>query len=127
MNCRAGEAKELREAMAAWLEASLRRAATFLTLLGKKWTSDWDRVCFESLGDKRGARSKCPLRADSVEKGSSCDARHSLIQLLREAGLKIMMGHRQVDQAALFYEFSLERHVPADHLRSEERRVGKEC
>jgi transposase len=36
--------------------------------------------------------------------------------LLREAGLKIMMGHRQVDQAVLFYEFSLERHVPADHL-----------
>jgi transposase len=27
-----------------------------------------------------------------------------------------MMGHRQVDQAALFYEFSLETHVPADHL-----------
>jgi transposase len=27
-----------------------------------------------------------------------------------------MMGHRQVDQAALFYEFSLEGHVPADHL-----------
>src|SRR3954462_2839948 len=27
-----------------------------------------------------------------------------------------MMGPRQVDQAALFYEFSLERHVPADHL-----------
>jgi hypothetical protein len=24
-----------------------------------------------------------------------------------------MMGPRQVDQAALFYEFSLERHVPA--------------
>ena len=23
------------------------------------------------------------------------------------------MGHRQVEQAALFYEFSLERHVPA--------------
>ena len=30
-----------------------------------------------------------------------------------------MMGERQVDQAALFYEFSLERHVPSDHrLRS---------
>ncbi|MET4804767.1 transposase [Bradyrhizobium sp. LB11.1] len=28
----------------------------------------------------------------------------------------IMMGHRQVEQAALFYEFSLERHIPADHL-----------
>jgi transposase len=27
-----------------------------------------------------------------------------------------MMGDRKVDQAALFYEFSLERHVPADHL-----------
>jgi len=27
-----------------------------------------------------------------------------------------MMGQRQVDQAALFYEFSLERHVPGGHL-----------
>ena len=27
-----------------------------------------------------------------------------------------MMGHRQVEQAALFYEFSPERHVAADHL-----------
>ena len=27
-----------------------------------------------------------------------------------------MMGERQVKQEALFYEFSLERHVPADHL-----------
>jgi transposase len=27
-----------------------------------------------------------------------------------------MMGPRQVDRAALFYEFSLERHVPAGHL-----------
>ena len=26
-----------------------------------------------------------------------------------------MMGHRQVEQAALFYEFSLERHIPVDH------------
>jgi transposase len=26
------------------------------------------------------------------------------------------MGHRQVDQVALFYEFSIETHVPADHL-----------
>ena len=31
-----------------------------------------------------------------------------------------MMGHRQVEQAALFYEFSLERHVP---LRSIDRFV----
>ena len=27
-----------------------------------------------------------------------------------------MMGHRQVEQAALFYEFSLEMYVPSDHL-----------
>ena len=27
-----------------------------------------------------------------------------------------MMGERRVDQGALFYEFSLERHVPAGHL-----------
>jgi hypothetical protein len=39
-----------------------------------------------------------------------------------------MMGHRQVEQAALFYEFSLESHVPANHplgycfdIRSERR------
>jgi hypothetical protein len=30
--------------------------------------------------------------------------------------LESMMGPRQVDQAALFYEFSLERHVPVGHL-----------
>jgi len=36
-----------------------------------------------------------------------------------------MMGHRHVEQAALFYEFSLERHVPADHLlRSIDRFVA---
>lgn len=27
-----------------------------------------------------------------------------------------MMGERTVAQEALFYSFSLERHVPADHL-----------
>lgn len=27
-----------------------------------------------------------------------------------------MMGERRVDQTALFYEFSLEGHVPANHL-----------
>src|SRR5215472_12129266 len=38
-----------------------------------------------------------------------------------------MMGHRQVEQATLFYEFSLERHIPADHLlRSIDRFVELE-
>src|SRR5580704_170404 len=54
--------------------------------------------------------------ADCVEKVVSCAGRTSLIQSLREAGLKTMMGHRQVEPAALFYEFSLERHIPGDHL-----------
>ena len=36
----------------------------------------------------------------------------------------MMMGERQVDQGALFYEFSLEKQVPADHmLRSIDRFV----
>ncbi len=35
-----------------------------------------------------------------------------------------MMGERTVAQEALFYSFSLERHVPADHpLRSIDRFV----
>jgi transposase len=38
-----------------------------------------------------------------------------------------MMGDRQIDQAALFYEFSIERHVPADHmLRAIDRFVDLE-
>src|SRR6202012_4046075 len=46
----------------------------------------------------------------------------------RAAGLHMMMGHRQVEQAALFYEFSLERHIPADHLlRSIDRFVDLEA
>jgi len=40
------------------------------------------------------------------------------------AGVKVMMGERQVDQGALFYEFSLKKQVPADHmLRSIDRFV----
>ena len=38
-----------------------------------------------------------------------------------------MMGERQVQQDALFYEFSLERHVPTSHLlRSIDRFVELE-
>jgi hypothetical protein len=38
-----------------------------------------------------------------------------------------MMGHRQVEQAALFYEFSLEEQIPAIHLlRSIDRLVDIE-
>ena len=39
-----------------------------------------------------------------------------MIHFTPATGEAAMMGERQVDQAALFYEFSLERHVPADHL-----------
>ena len=38
-----------------------------------------------------------------------------------------MMGERRVDQGKLFYEFSLDRHVPSDHmLRSIDRFVDLE-
>ena len=39
-----------------------------------------------------------------------------------------MMGERQVDQSALFYEFSFEKHVPVDHmLRSIDRSRPWRC
>jgi len=39
-----------------------------------------------------------------------------------------MMGDRRIEQKALFYEFSLERHVPADHLlRSIDQFVDLSC
>src|ERR1700761_7221492 len=42
-------------------------------------------------------------------------------------GIEHYDGTRQVDQAALFYQFSLEKHVPADHLlRSIDRFVDLE-
>jgi hypothetical protein len=38
------------------------------------------------------------------------------IQYRDADGCKTMMGERCVVQEALFYAFSLDRHVPADHL-----------
>jgi len=41
-------------------------------------------------------------------------------------GVKAMMGERMVEQEALFYGFSLEQHVPDNHLlRSIDRFVGE--
>jgi hypothetical protein len=48
-----------------------------------------------------------------------------LIKSLRQAGFRIMMGHRQVEQAALFYEFSLEKHVPAGCSRGKLMAIGR--
>lgn len=55
-----------------------------------------------------------PLLAYSVEKGLL--PRRGCADSLRGAGTKPMMGERQVAQGALFYEFSIERHVPVDHM-----------
>ena len=47
-----------------------------------------------------------------------------MVQSGRGTGVQPMMGERRVGQDALFYEFSLERHVPSEHLvRSIERFV----
>jgi len=68
-----------------------------------------------------------PFLADSVDKVSNCGAEISVSQSVPVAGLKVMMAHRQVEQAALFYEFSVEKHIPADHLlRSIDRVVDLE-
>ena len=39
-----------------------------------------------------------------------------MIQSGRGTGVQPMIGERRVGQDALFYEFSLERHVPSEHL-----------
>src|SRR5271169_1499003 len=51
---------------------------------------------------------------DFVEK-LACVADSALIQFLNESGALVMMGERRVMQEALFYGFSLERHVPDNH------------
>jgi hypothetical protein len=51
-----------------------------------------------------------------LKKAAVAKPKISMMQSVQLTGLKIMMGHRQVEQAALFYEFSLERDIPADHL-----------
>jgi hypothetical protein len=51
-----------------------------------------------------------------LKKGGGCDSEMVVFQSVWLVGLKIMMGHQQVEQVALFYEFSLEKHIPADHL-----------
>jgi transposase len=48
----------------------------------------------------------------------------SLIQLPLETGVISMLGPEQEAQSALFYQFSLDDHVPQDHLlRSSDRFV----
>jgi hypothetical protein len=54
--------------------------------------------------------------APMVLKTPCCSRRKSLIHPSLWWKLELMMGQWQVDQAALIYEFSLERHVPANHL-----------
>jgi hypothetical protein len=45
-----------------------------------------------------------------LKKGGGCDSEIVVFQSVWLVGLKIMMGHQQVEQVALFYEFSLEKH-----------------
>jgi len=67
------------------------------------------------MGSNLAARSRSrerPQTADFVEKGRG---ERSIISHCDGWG-QSMMGERQVQQGALFYEFSLERHVPTEHL-----------
>jgi hypothetical protein len=49
-------------------------------------------------------------------KNSAWSRRRSLILFSLEQEIRPMMGERRVMQEALFYGFSLERHVPDNHL-----------
>jgi hypothetical protein len=52
----------------------------------------------------------------------------SLIPFSWAQEIRVMMGERRVMQAALFYGFSLERHVPDHHLlRKIDRFVDLSC
>ena len=54
-----------------------------------------------------------------VENSGVCDGVRCLVHCVIGSGDAVMMGERRVDRAALFYESSLERHVPrANLLRS---------
>src|ERR1700732_1884733 len=53
---------------------------------------------------------------DCVGKLWNCRGIISRFSQVTTAGKPSMMGERQVQQDALFYEFSLERHVPDTHL-----------
>src|SRR5215472_12491009 len=64
--------------------------------------------------DGRSANDRS--RADSVEEVRSCRRVVWLIQSGPGDRSGSMMGERHVRQEALFYEFSLERHVPEKHL-----------
>jgi hypothetical protein len=76
-----------------------------------------DKEIAETLLDRH---IKCPmgdvsfrqilLKKSLLKRSAITDS----ISALAEA--ESMMGSRQTDQAALFYSFSLERHVPALHL-----------
>ena len=41
---------------------------------------------------------------------------HATLFTHRATEVTLIMADRRVEQAKLFYEFSLERHVPEDHL-----------
>lgn len=51
-----------------------------------------------------------------MKKPGYCLGSEVLIQSSWGEGDATMMGNQTAAQEALFYEFSLERHVPADHL-----------
>jgi transposase len=65
------------------------------------------------------------LLADCVEKDLQLRRTGLPIQSGLQPGLKIMIGHRHLEQAALSSTFSLDKHVPRGHLlRSIDRFVA---
>jgi hypothetical protein len=52
----------------------------------------------------------------SVLKNSLASLTRLRFSFLNESGALTMMGERTVIQEALLYGFSLERHIPSDHM-----------
>ena len=91
------------------IEGVYRRSAAYVDRLDRvrSWV-DLSRL----ITDTREWRES----ADFVAKSRGCLWREVLIQSSWGQGDLAMMGERTVVQGALFYEFSLERHLPADQL-----------
>jgi len=73
-------------------------------------------ACGSTRSAGRVLRFKWPFTADFVEKVRGCRGAVVLIQSGVGIGVLPMMGDRWSGEDALFYEFSLGRHVPAEHL-----------
>jgi hypothetical protein len=71
------------------------------------------RVCKKAPRGEVSARGKARACGKTIVRQRPLTLRPKVVT---EQEIRPMMGKRRVMQEALFYGFSLERHVPDDHL-----------